>query len=427
MQNAEGRRQKWIAISAFCLLHSAFLGCAVRSRDAREQVVFWGLGREGEVVADLIPEFERRNPTLHVVVQQIPFIAAHEKLLTAYVGNATPDISQIGNTWIPEMVALHALDELTPLVRASKSIDQSDYFPGIWATNVVDGGLYGIPWYVDTRLLFYRRDIVGDPPKTWAEWSATMDRLVREKKAHYGVLMPINEYEPLVTLALTSGSPFVNANGTKGAFEDPRFADALNFYVDCFRRGYAPRVSNLQVANVYQQFAQADFVMYITGPWQVSEFARRLPPEMQDKWETAPLPAHDASAPMGIGMAGGSSFIIFRASQHKEAARKLIDFLSEPEQQIRFNELSGDLPARRSAWRAPALAKDKHFAAFREQLEYVAPLPKVPEWEQIATAIYEHGEEAVRGAKSPAAALKALDAQADQILEKRRWIVEQRR
>lgn len=403
------------------------LTCAERSNDTRERVEFWGLGREGEVVADLIPEFERRNPAIHVVVQQIPFIAAHEKLLTSYVGNATPDLAQIGNTWIPEMVALHALDELTPLVRGSKSIDQRDYFPGIWATNVVDGGLYGIPWYVDTRLLFYRKDIVGTPPKTWPEWAAMMDRIVREKKAHYGVLMPINEYEPMVTLALTSRSTFVNANGTRGAFEAPQFADAFHFYVDCFRRGWAPKVSNLQVANVYQQFAHADFVMYITGPWQVAEFAHRLPPEMRDKWETAPLPAHDASEAMGIGMAGGSSLVVFRSSKHKDAARKLIKFLSEPEQQIRFNELSGDLPARRSAWLAPALKNDPHFAAFREQLEHVAPLPKVPEWEQIATAIFEHGEEAVRGAKTQAGALRALDAQTDEILEKRRWIAEQRR
>ena len=147
---------------------------------------------------------------------------------------------------------------------------------------------------------------------------------------------------------------------------------------------------------------------------------------MQDKWATAPLPAHDASMPMGIGMAGGSSLIVFHASQHKEAAWKFIEFLSEPEQQIRFNELSGDLPARRSAWRAPALQNDPHFTAFREQLEYVEPLPKVPEWEQIGTAIYQHGEEAVRGAKTPAAALAALDAQTNEILEKRRWVLAHR-
>jgi len=125
-------------------------------------------------------------------------------------------------------------------------------------------------------------------------------------------------------------------------------------------------------------------------------------------------------------MAGGSSLIIFRESKHKEAAAKFIAFLSEVPQQIRFNELSGDLPARRSAWNAPALANDSHFAAFRAQLEHVEPLPKVPEWEQIATGIFQHGEEGVRGAKTQAQVLVALDADANRLLEKRRWVVAHR-
>jgi multiple sugar transport system substrate-binding protein len=227
----------------------------------------------------------------------------------------------------------------------------------------------------------------------------------------------------MLALALSARSGFLNADGTRGAFQDARYREAFDFYVECFKRGWAPRVSNIQVGNVYQQFALADFVMYITGPWQVEEFRKRLPPEMQDKWETAPLPAHDASMPMGVGMAGGSSLIVFRGSPHKEAAWKFIEFLSEPAQQIRFNELSGDLPARRTAWSAPSLANDSHFAAFRAQLEYVAPLPKVPEWEQIGTAIYERGEEAVKGAKKTDAVLAALDAQTNEILEKRRWVL----
>ena len=167
--------------------------------------------------------------------------------------------------------------------------------------------------------------------------------------------------------------------------------------------------------------------MYITGPWNVGEFRKRLPPEMQDKWATAPLPARDSREPMGISMAGGSSLVVFRASQHKVAARKLIEFLSEPAQQVRFFELVGDLPARRSAWRSPLLAKESHFPAFREQLEHVVPLPKVPEWEQIATAIFDRGEAAARGTVSPTVALRQLDIRADEVLEKRRWMLSRSR
>jgi len=409
---------RWLLV---CLL---LTGCA-EHRDARETVEFWGLGREGEVLVDMVPEFERRNPNIHIVVQQVPFIAAHEKLLTAYVGDATPDAAQMGNTWIPEMVALHAVDELSAL-----QIDRSDYFPGIWDTNVVGGKLYGIPWYVDTRVVFYRKDIlagVGYPnaPRTWAEWIDCMEKLQREHKSRYGVLLPTNEPEQMVELAMTAGSHFLKADDTRGAFQEAHFVDAFNFYNELFRRRFAPRVSNIQVANLYQQFAQADFVMCVTGPWQVGEFKHRLPPGMEGKWGTAPMPARDASQPTGVGMAGGSSLVIFKASKHKDAARKFIEFLSETEQQIRFSELTGDLPARRSAWKAPALANDPYFPAFREQLERVQPLPKVPEWEEIATAIYQHGEASVNGAMTAPQALADLDHIADRLLEKRRWMRQQ--
>ena len=174
---AEAERSH-IQHSTFNIEHSTFaflivlllFRCSAHPSDNREPLEFWALGSEGEFVQKLMPEFERRNPNIHVVVQQIPWNAAHEKLLTAYVGESTPDVSLMGNTWMPEFVAIRALDDL-----GSLSKQQSDYFPGIWATNVVGGSLYGVPWYVDTRALFYRSDIlaaVGFPqgPRASAEW-----------------------------------------------------------------------------------------------------------------------------------------------------------------------------------------------------------------------------------------------------------------
>jgi multiple sugar transport system substrate-binding protein len=327
------------------------------------------------------------------------------------------------------MVAIGALENLTPRVSAAAGFDRSDYFTGIWDTNVVDGSLYGIPWYVDTRVVFYRKDILDavgytTPPRTWVEWVDAMDRIVRQKKARYAILLPTNEWPPIVQIALTNGSTLLNAEGTRGAFKKPQFAEAFHFYLEMFRRGFAPVVSNTQVANLYDQFAQGDFAMYISGPWDVGEFRRRLPAGMAGKWLTMPLPARDASSgPTGVSMAGGSSLVLFRASKNKEAAMKLIEFLSRPRQQVRFYELTGDLPARRSAWKSPELANDPYFPAFGQQLERVVPLPKVPEWEEIATAIYDHGEAAVRGKYSEGAALADLDRTTDRILEKRRWVL----
>jgi multiple sugar transport system substrate-binding protein len=417
ISNEDRRIRNWkfeIRNSKFFLL-ALLLSCTA-SRDPRERLEFWAMGHEGEVIAQMIPAFERENPGIHVVVQQIPWSAAHEKLLTAYVGESTPDIAQMGNTWIPEFAAIRALDELAPAM-----VDQRDYFPGIWATNVVGGKLYGVPWYVDTRVLFYRSDILPRPPRTWDEWTAAMERIKSQHRARYAILLPTNEYEPVEVLAMTNGSTLLDAGGTRGAFRQPAFAEAFGYYVEMFRNGWAPPVSSSEIANLYQQFAQGDFAMYITGPWNVGEFKRRLPPGTP--WATAPLPARDANAPTGVSMAGGASLSIFRGTKHRAAAEALIRFLSAPAQQIRFFDLTGDLPARRSAWSAPSLAAEPHFPAFRQQLERVQPLPKVPEYEQIATAIADRGEAAARGATNIPTALSQLDQKADALLEKRRWML----
>jgi multiple sugar transport system substrate-binding protein len=114
---------------------------------------------------------------------------------------------------------------------------------------------------------------------------------------------------------------------------------------------------------------------------------------------------------------------VFRSSRRKDDAWKLVDYLSEPAQQALFYKLVGDLPARKSAWSDPALASDEIIRAFRVQLDHVAPLPQVPEWEQIATRLFEQLEPAIRGRMTVPAALAALDADVDRMLEKRRWML----
>ena len=311
-------------------------------------------------------------------------------------------------------------------IAASGTVRASSYFPGIWDTNVIDGSVYGIPWYVDTRLIFYRTDLlaaagVSGPPRTWAELRDTAEKLkARGGKNHWAILLPTDEWAQPVALGLQAGAELLTDGGGHGAFEAPEFRRAFDFYLSYFRDGLAPAFNNSQIANVYQQFAAGDFAMYITGPWNVGEFKRRLPPEMQDRWMTAPLPGPDGP---GVSLAGGASLSIFRGSEHKREAWKLVEFLSEPAQQVRFYELSGDLPAHKGAWSDPALTNDRYVQAFREQLERVKATPKIPEWEQIATKVYEHAEATIRGRATAGEALAALDRDVDRILEKRRFLI----
>jgi multiple sugar transport system substrate-binding protein len=387
------------------------------------------MGREGEVVAELVPEFERAHPGIHVEVQQLPWSAAHEKLLTAFAGNTTPDLCQLGNTWIPEFVALNALESLDPKVADSPTIEASDYFPGIWATNRVDGKLYGVPWYVDTRLLFYRRDLLAQagyaaPPRSWAEWTTMLAAIKqRHLRGQYGIVLPANEFEPLVALALQQEDALLRDGGRYGNFQSPGFTRAFEFYVAMFRSGYAPPPAAADLSNIWNEFGRGRFVFYISGPWNIGEFQRRLPAELQQTWMTAPLPGADGP---GASIAGGSSLVIFRNSRNASAAWQLIEYLSRPDVQRRFHALTGDLPPRRRAWSEGALADDVHARAFREQLERVKPTPRVPEWERIANEIRLVAEQVVHGDLTLAQGQAQLDARANRILEKRRWLLDRK-
>jgi multiple sugar transport system substrate-binding protein len=409
----------------------AVAGCTRAPAENAVTVRFWALGREGEVVQSLLPAFERANPGVRVQIQQIPFTAAHEKILTAFVGRSTPDLTQLGNTWIPELVALEALEPLGARL-AGSSLAPRDFFPGIWATNEIDGEPFGVPWYVDTRLLFYRTDLytqagVVRPPRSWEEWREDMRRVKALPGAErYGILLPIDEWAQPVVLALQAGAGLLADGGRRGDFHDPRFRRAFEFYVSLFAERLAPPLGNAQVANPYQQFADGYFASWITGPWNLSEFRRRIPQKRQGDWTTAPLPAFAEADYPGVSLAGGSSLVIFRASKHKDAAFRLAEYLADVRQQVEFYRLIGDLPARMAAWDDPALTADPYLRAFREQLQHVEPMPRVPEWERAAWAIAEAAERVILGQQTMDQSLDRLQAEVDRMLAKRRFLLDRR-
>jgi multiple sugar transport system substrate-binding protein len=184
---------------------------------------------------------------------------------------------------------------------------------------------------------------------------------------------------------------------------------------------YAQKLAPLnRITNVYHEFGMGYVSFYISGPWNMGEFKRRLPAEQQDQWMTAILPGPSGPA---ASVAGGSSLVLAASSRHKTEAWQLIEYLSRTESMARFNELTGDLPPRRSNWNLPRLANDVYARAFAQQFERVRPTPKVPEWEQIATEMRLVAERVTHGELTVAQAAAELDIKADHILEKRRWML----
>ena len=402
---------------------SGLAGCG-RRHDGTTRLSFWAMGNEATNVPQILPEFERLNPGIRVAVQALPWSAAHQKLLTAYAGESLPDLSQVGNTWVSEMSAIGAISP-TP---AFASDLLSDQFPAVLETNRINGRVVGTPWYVDTRLIYYRSDLLERAgydavPQTWESWKTAMHAVKRVAgPGNFAVLLPVNEFEQLLTFGLQGDEPLLRDRDTRGNFSSAAFLAALEFYKSLFDEGLAPVASSTQISNVWTEFERGYFSFYFSGPWTIGDFKNRLKPTT--RWMTSGVPG-----PTGPGASapGGSSLVVYRHSPHQDAAWKLVRYLSDPAVQARFYGITGNLPARESAWATPAVAGDPYIAAFKGQLSRAKAVPKVPEWERIVTEMQVVAERMVRGDITPHAAGAEIDRRADRLLEKRRWMIEQGR
>lgn len=392
---------------------SVALGGCARASDAP---TLWAIGNEAANLPRLLP----RLGLGHVGVQALPWSGAHQKLLTGYVGDALPDLAQVGNSWIAELAALGALDP----VPADLGIGP-DQFDAVLASNRIDGRLMAAPWYVDTRVQFYRTDLFARagydaPPLEWQGWKTALAR-IRAQGTDYGVLLPLDEFEHLQTFALSAGARFLRDEGTRGAFSSPVFVEALGFYKSLFDERLAPIVTGAQIANRWAEFARGWFATYPSGPWMIGEMRDRLPAAMQDAWATALNPGPDGA---GAAAPGGSSFVVFAEGQRKREAWDIVRRLLAPDAQLALHHATGDLPALRPVWDAADLAQDPIVAPFARQLELARPLPKVPEWERVVSEMQIVADRMVRGEFTVRAAAAEMDRRVDGILAKRRWMLD---
>ena len=127
------------------------------------------MGTEGEVLQDFSADFEEANPDATVKVTAIPWESAHDKIAGAIASGETPDVSLIGTTWMGEFAEAGGL-----MPTPEGLVDEADFFPGAWGSTEVGGTSYGVPWYVETRVLYYRTDLAEKAG--WDEAPADLGR-----------------------------------------------------------------------------------------------------------------------------------------------------------------------------------------------------------------------------------------------------------
>ncbi|WP_022890996.1 sugar ABC transporter substrate-binding protein [Agromyces subbeticus] len=384
---------------------------AINDEPATGTVEVWAMGNEGEVLGELAKQFEEENPDVTIDVTAVPWESAHDRIATSIAGGETPDISMLGTTWVGEFAATGAF-EPTP----DGLVDEGDFFEGSWDTTIVDEVAYGVPWYVDTRVLYYRTDLAEaagvEAPETWDEYKA-FAKALQQQGATSGVSLPpggFDSWQYVTPLAWQQGGDILADDGTTFTLDSPEWKEAFEFYASFFEEGISEPV-RLEGGEIEQKFISGEVGSFYSGPYHVSLLLEQGGPEFADKFAVAMVPGADSRT----SFTGGGNLAVFDDSENRDASWKFVRWLSEPETQVAWYDISSDLPSVQAAWDDPVFADDPYLSVFGEQLADSKAPPAIPTWAQVSAVIDQELEKVTRGETSVDDALAAVQQQAESI------------
>ncbi|MFD0023848.1 sugar ABC transporter substrate-binding protein [Streptomyces sp. NPDC058382] len=395
----------------------ALTGCGGSGSDqakagAEQTLTVWAMGEEGNRIQTVSKEFTDEHPNIKIKVTPVGWDVVHQKLLSAAAAGTLPDMAQMGSTMMGEFIELGSLEPVD-----AEAFDKDDFFPATWNGNVVDGTAYGVPWYADTRALYYRTDLaekagVDRAPATWKDLRALAAAYRNKAGTDWGMsLQPggAGAWQGWAPFLFSAGGSLLGKDG-KPALDSPESVRALTEFSHYFDAGLAKK-NFVPGQDVVQDFAADRMPMFVSGPWIVQNLAEQ--PRLKGKWKVAPVPAGRSST----SWVGGASLVTFKDSAHKAAAQEFTKFLTTPKMQAHWYETSKELPTNKAAWDLPALKKGgSSLAVFKKSLATAKDIPPLPKWEEFAAQMDSALEKIATGA-DPAATAAELQKSTENLVD----------
>lgn len=350
-----------------------------------------------------LDEFMKLHPNVTVEAEVIDWGSAWAKITTAATSGEGPDVSQLGTTWVGAISAMGALRPFEPDEIAAMG-DAENFVEASWKTcNPVDSGFTtAMPWFVDTRAVIYRTDVLEqagvDPAEMFAAWDGFVAGLEKIEAAGLEI-KPMafpgkNDWNVLHNFApwvWEAGGDMLNPGNTAAVFNSPEGIEGVKFYASLYTQGFTPEDAlELNSAQIDGLFSDGSVAMVISGPWMIKG-ART--PEDQGGWKESEAAQNLAVAEIPAGPAGrytfvgGSDLTVWRGSKHPEMAVELVKFLTSKESQIRYGLNIGMLPAVKEALADPSFADDPDYQVFVSAVENGKSYPAIAAWGPIETAM----------------------------------------
>lgn len=411
----KGAKKIWALV--FVLTLALVLGaCGSSGGNSSNSKVLtvWAMGDEAKQLPDLVKDFEKESG-IKVKIQAIPWSNAHDKLLTAVASKSGPDVVQMGATWMPEFVKAGALMDITKETEKKAALNEDKFYPASIKTVKYDDKMYGVPWYADTRVLYYRTDLLkkvgyDKAPATWEELHDAGKKLADRGKDMYGFSLDGKEQTVGFMYGKQNGSPLLKDG--KPVFNQKPFVDAVKYMDSFFKDGISPK-EDLGL-DISQSFGGDGVVpMFVSGPWMVKTIQETVP-DVKGKWATSVLPkGKNNNSPFG-----GANLSVFNYSKNKTNAVKFLEYMSKPDVQLKWMKMTTSLPTGQKAWEDKSLKENQFYKTFGEQIKHAEPSLQVPQYEELAQSFLKNFEQIYRGGANVQKQMDKYNQEATSILKK---------
>jgi multiple sugar transport system substrate-binding protein len=376
--------------------------------DSRGPITYVQGKDNSNVVRPLIDKWNKAHPKEKVTFKEQSDQAdqQHDDLVQHFQAkDSNYDVVDVDVIWTAEFAAKGWLQPLT----GKYKMDNSKLLPATVKTGTYNKIQYAAPQTSDGGILYYRKDLVPTPPKTWDEMMADCSIA---KQAGIGCYAgQYAKYEGLtvnVAEAInTAGGTIVGEDGKTPTLNTPEAKKGLQRLVDGFKDGNIPAEAITYQEEQGRQAFEAGKLLFLRNWPYVFNLAKTDGSStVKDTFGIAPLPGDGGP---GASSLGGHNAAISTYSKHKATAFDFVKFLQSEETQKFFVTQGSLSPVIASLYDDADLnAKFPYLSTLKTSIEHAVPRPVSPFYPAITKAVQDNAYAALKGSMSVDEALKNM-------------------
>jgi multiple sugar transport system substrate-binding protein len=315
------------------------------------------------------------------------------------------DVVDVDVVWTAEFAAKGWLQPL----KGKTAIDTTGLLPATVKTATYNGTMFAAPQTSDGGLLYYRSDLVANPPKTWDEMMA--DCKIAKKNNMGCYAGQFAKYEGLTVNTAeainTAGGSIVGKDGATPTVDSSEAAKGLQNLATAYKDGNIPKE-----AITYQEeqgriaFEAGKLLFLRNWPYVYNLATTEATSKVKGKFGVAPLPG--ISGP-GASSLGGHNAAISVYSKHKATALDFLKFLESTQTQKFFITQGSLAPVRESLYSDASIQKKyPYMPTLLTSIKNAEPRPVSPFYPAVTKAVQDNAYSAIKGSKSVNDAIKSM-------------------